>query len=188
MYDDKKRHRTAFSEATIPPCRHWRYACCMTLIRRETLGTMSSSCCCRQRCRGFFLGSYGTAVALSWIEPKVSTGRHQSLTHSTLRTPPRGFVVYGLSLWSGELSPDKDFYRSLCPFEVILKLYKLEPLLHRLTSGRFLFLYLVCRCSWLSQAPVPMAHFLIVAFAVSDYTVFDTHLICGWENRRSCNV
>ena len=73
------------------------------------------------------------------------------------------------------------------PFEVILKLYELEPLLHRLTSGRFLFLYLVCRCSWLIQAPVPMAHFLIVAFAVSDYTVFDTHLICGWENRRSCN-
>ena len=38
---------------------------------------------------------------------------HNTLT--TLRTPPRGFVVYGLSLWSGELSPDKDFYRSLCP-------------------------------------------------------------------------
>ena len=110
MYDDKKRHRTAFSEATIPPCRHWRYACCMTLRRRETLCTMSSSCCCRQRCRGFFLGSYGTAVALSWIEPKVSTGRHQSLTHSTLRTPPRGFVIYGLSLW--ERLAGKGFYRS----------------------------------------------------------------------------
>lgn len=45
----------------------------------------------------------------------VSAIRLQSLTLTTLRTPPRGFVVYGLSLWSDELSPDKDFYRSLCP-------------------------------------------------------------------------
>ena len=78
MYDDKKRHRTAFSEATIPPCRHWRYACCMTLIRRETLCTMSSSCCCRQRCRGLFLGSCGTAVGLSCHRFSASLAKNRA--------------------------------------------------------------------------------------------------------------
>ena len=45
----------------------------------------------------------------------VSAIRLQSLTHTTLRTPPRGCIVCGLSLRNGDHSLDKDFYRSLCP-------------------------------------------------------------------------